>query len=315
MRVRVFIVIALICAVVWGGTAFADEVDPAKISIGVTLVTLADPFFASLREGLETRAAEIGLGRLTIEDGQNDAARQMNQVENFIAQGYDVVIINPVESAALVNAAEAAAQAGVVVLTMDRFIDAEYGKDGIVRAHVGADAVDGGRLGMRIVANLLTEKYGTPRGNVIYIEGTPGSSTARDRTIGLEEELNKYPLIKIVARQPGETRDKAMALTENLLHVHSDIDAIYAYGGDAALGAVQAAEAAGRLDEIIIVGTGAAWDEIVAIREGRLKGTVDFNAVGTGRDAIDTAIAILNGEDVPEWVRTEAKMVTADSLQ
>lgn len=306
------IVFLLIFVFIFSGISLA--VEPKDVSIGVTLVTLADPFFASLKEGLEARAKELGIGKLTIMDGQADAAKQLSQVENFIAEKYTAIIINPVESAALVTAAEAANKAGVIVITMDRFIDAKYGPNEVVKAHCGADAVDGGRLGMRIVADKLNEKYGEPKGKVLYIEGTPGSSTSRDRTTGVMEELEKYPNISIVAQQPGETRAKAMSLVENWLQMYTDIDGIYAYGGDGALGAVQAAEAAGVLDKIFIVGTGAAWDELISICDGRLTGTVDFNPVGTGRDGIDTIMKLVNNESVPEWVRTEAKMVTKENL-
>ncbi len=180
--------------------------------------------------------------------------------------------------------------------------------------HVGADAVDGGKFGIRIVAEKLKAKYGTAKGNVLYIQGTPGSSTARDRTTGVMEELKKYPGIKILAQQPGETRDKAMALTENWLQQFPNADAIYAYGGDGALGAVQAADALGKLNSLIIVGTGAAKDELVSIRDKRLFGTVDFNPVGTGRDGVDVVLKVLKKQSVPKWVRTEAKMVTQDNI-
>ena len=150
-----------------------------KIRVGVTLVTLADPFFASLQEGLQARAKEVGNVDLTIEDGQGDATKQFAQVEEFVAQKYDAIIINPSESGALVKAAEEAKKAGIPVITMDRLIDADYGPNGVAVTHVGADAVDGGKFGIRIVAEKLKAKYGTAKGNILYIQGTPGSSTAR----------------------------------------------------------------------------------------------------------------------------------------
>ena len=128
------------------------------------------------------------------------------------------------------------------------------------------------------------------------------------------EELKKYPGLKILAQQPGETRDKAMSLTENWLQQYPDVDAIYAYGGDGALGAVQAADALGKLSSLVIVGTGAAKDEIASIHDKRLYGTVDFNPVGTGRDGIDVVLKVLQKQPVPKWVRTEAKMVTQDNI-
>jgi len=311
----VSLVVLLVLTVI--NIAAAGGVKKAKkeeIKVGVTIVTLADPFFASLKKGLEERAKEVGNIDLNITDGQGDSAKQFSQVENFIAQGYDAIIINPIEAAPLVPVAKEANEKGIIVITLDRFLDTTYGSDGVVKVHCGADAVDGGRLGIRLVAKKLQDKYGEPKGNVLYIEGTPGSSTARDRTTGVKEELPKYPGIKIIDQQPGEVREKAMALTENWLQMYPNVDAIYAYGDDGALGAVRAAEALGKLDKIIIVGTGASWDAKVSICEDKLDGTVDFSPESTGRDAINVILKLREGESVQEWVRTEAQMVTKETL-
>lgn len=284
------------------------------VKIGVTLVNIVEPFFADIKGALEEEAKAKGIGRVDVQDGQNDPAKQLAQVEDFIAQGFDIIIINPCEAQALVSAAQACNKAGIPVFTMDRRLETTYGKDGVVLAHLGASAVDGGIFGMQIVADQLTKLKGSPSGKVIYLEGIAGSSTAKDRTDGVMQTLKKYPDIEIIAQQPAESKEKGLEVTENLLQKYPDVDAIYAYSGDGALGALKALQNIGN-KKIIVVGTGGEATQYNEIKAGsQLVGTVDFSGKGTGRDAINTAIKVLNGEDVEDWVVSKATMVTIDNV-
>jgi ribose transport system substrate-binding protein len=295
-------------------TEVDGEINLADIQIGVTLVNIVEPFFADIRDSLEEEAAAYGIGRIDIQDGRNDPSRQLSQVEDFIAQGFDLIIINPVEAEALVSAAEAANRAGIPVFTIDRKLDTTYGSDGVVLTHLGASAVDGGIYGMQIVANKLEEIHGSPQGTVIYLEGTPGSSVARDRTEGVMQTLANFPDIEIIAQQPGESLEAGMEVTENLLQLHPDVDAIYSFSGDGALGALQALQNIGNTTTFV-VGTGGESIQFNEIHSGsQLIGTVDFSGRGTGRDAIVTAIYVLNGGTVGEWVVSQATMVTIDNV-
>ena len=288
--------------------------DLKDVKIGVTLVNIVEPFFADIKSSLEAEAAAQGIGRIDIQDGQNDPAKQLSQVEDFIAQGFDIIIINPVEAQSLVSAAEACNEAGIPVFTIDRRLETTYGPDGVVLTHLGASAVDGGIYGMQIVADELEKRNGAPEGTVIYLEGTAGSSTAKDRTDGVMQTLEKYPDIEIVAQQPAESKEDGLEVTENLLQMYPDVDAIYAYSGDGALGALQALENVGNTTAFV-VGTGGEATQYEEIKAGsQLIGTVDFSGIGTGKDAIETAIKVLNGESVEEWVVSKATMVTIDNV-
>ena len=288
--------------------------DLKDVKIGVTLVNIVEPFFADIKSSLEAEAAAQGIGRIDIQDGQNDPAKQLAQVEDFIAQGFDIIVINPVEAQSLVSAAEACNRAGIPVFTIDRRLETTYGPDGVVLTHLGASAVDGGIYGMEIVADELEKRNGAPEGTVIYLEGTAGSSTAADRTEGVMQTLEKYPGIEIVAQQPGESKEDGMEVTENLLQMYPDVDAIYAYSGDGALGALQALENMGNTTAFV-VGTGGEATQYEEIKAGsQLIGTVDFSGKGTGKDTIDTAVKVLNGETVDEWVVSAATMVTIDNV-
>lgn len=319
-KVSLFTAVMLCIAILCGMTAMAEEEkkdagkELSEIKIGVTLVNIVEPFFADIKSSLEEQGEAAGIGRVDVQDGQNDPAKQLSQVEDFIAQGFDIVIINPVEAQSLVSAAEACRQAGIPVFTIDRKLDTTYGEDGVVLTHLGASAVDGGIFGMQIVADELEKRTGKAAGTVIYLEGTAGSSTAKDRTTGVLETLEKYPDIEIIEQQPAESKEAGLETTENLLQKYPDVDAIYAYSGDGALGALKALENIGNTTAFV-VGTGGEATQYNEIKNGsQLIGTVDFSGKNTGKDAIETAIKVLNGESVEEWVVSKATMVTIDNV-
>ena len=317
MKKILAMIMALALAVscmVCGAPVASAEVDLADIQIGVTLVNIVEPFFADIKNSLEENAAAAGIGRIDIQDGQNDPAKQLSQVEDFIAQGFDIVFINPVEAQSLVSAAEACKEAGVICFTLDRMLDTTYGPDGNVLAHIGASAEDGGVIGMQITVDEIVARKGKAEGTVIYLTGTPGSSTAADRTTGVNITLEKYPDIKIVADQPGESKEAGLEVTENLMQLYPDVDAIYAYSGDGALGALKALENIGNTTTIV-VGTGGEATQYNEIAKGsQLVGTVDFSGVTHGVDAVNAAIAALNGEELPEWIVAAATPVTAANV-
>lgn len=297
-----------------GSKEKTEEKDLSDVKIGVTLVNIVEPFFADIKTSLEEEGKACGIGRVDVQDGQNDPAKQLSQVEDFIAQGFDIVIINPVEAQSLTSAAEACVQAGIPVFTIDRMLDTTYGEEGVVLTHLGASAVDGGIYGMQIVADELEKRIGEAAGKVIYLEGTAGSSTAKDRTTGVMETLEKYPDIEIVAQQPAESKEEGLETTENLLQKYPDVDAIYAYSGDGALGALKALENIGNTTAFV-VGTGGEATQYSEIKNGsQLIGTVDFSGKNTGKDAIETAVKVLAGESVEEWVVSKATMVTSDNV-
>lgn len=296
-------------------TGESDGLNLADIKIGVTLVNIVEPFFADIKTSLEENAAAAGIGRIDIQDGQNDPAKQLSQVEDFIAQGFDVVFINPVEAQSLVSAAEACKKAGVICFTIDRMLETDYGPDGNVLSHIGASAEDGGIIGMQIVVDELIARKGQAEGTVIYLTGTPGSSTAADRTTGVNITLEKYPDVTIVTDQPAESKEDGLEVTENLMQLYPDVDAIYAYGGDGALGALKALENIGNTTTFV-VGTGGEVTQYNEIANGsQLIGTVDFSGVTHGVDAINAAVSALNGEELPEWIVAAATPVTAENVK
>ncbi|NLG69976.1 MAG: ribose ABC transporter substrate-binding protein RbsB [Firmicutes bacterium] len=269
-------------------------------TIGLSISTLNNPFFVDLKEGAEQKAAELGI-RLIVLDAQNDPGRQLAGIEDLIAQRVDAILINPTDSSAVVPAVLAANRAGIPVLTVDRGADG-----GKVAAHIASDNVAGGRMAGELIAQVLGGS-----GNVVELEGIPGTSAARDRGAGFNEVMRQYPAIRIVARQEaGFDRARGLTVMENILQAQPRIDAVFAHNDEMALGALTAIEAAGRLGEIKVVGFDATADAVKAVEEGRMLATVAQQPRLMGALGVETALRVLRGESVPSYIPVPLELVT-----
>ncbi|MGB4008441.1 MAG: D-ribose ABC transporter substrate-binding protein, partial [Bacillota bacterium] len=278
-------ILSVFLCVLMIGSMFASMASAAAPKIGLAISTLNNPFFVDLRDGALEEAKKAGLG-ITVADAQNDPNRQLSQVENFIQQGVNIILVNPCDSAAIVSAIKAANRAKIPVITVDRGADG-----GEVICHIASDNVQGGQMAGEYLAKLIGYK-----GKVVEIQGIPGASAARDRGKGFNEVMKKYPNIKIVARQEaGFDRAKGMTVMENILQAQPDIDGVFCHNDEMALGALRAIEAAGRLSAIKIVGFDATDDAIKAVKDGKLVATVAQKPRAMGSMAVTVAKRVLDG--------------------
>ena len=251
-----------------GGTAVAQEA-----TVGLSLSTLNNPFFVSVRDGAQAEADMYDGIDLVVTDAQNDLNTQVSDVQDLIAQGVDVLLINPVDSAGIVPAVREANEAGIPVFAIDRAIDTSG--DAQVVAQIASDNVFGGRLQARFIADALGGS-----GNVVYLAGIPGTSAAVDREEGFTDELSQIaPDMQIVANQPaGFDRGEGLTVMQNILQSQSEISAVVAANDSMALGAMQAIQQAGATQPdgspIVIVGFDAIDSALEAIREGNMAATV-----------------------------------------
>jgi ribose transport system substrate-binding protein len=255
--------------------------DKGQIVIGLTLPSSSHPFFIDLKANVMDEAKKLGV-KIVSADAEDAAARQMSIVEDFISQGVDGVLMSPINADALVPAIEALNAAKIPVATVDRKVSG-----GDVLVHVGADNVEGGR----VAARYLIEKLGG-KGNVIELEGTPGSSPAIDRKKGFEEVLGKSQ-VKLLASQTAEFyRAKGQSVMENLLQAHDDFQAVYAANDEMVLGAIEALEAKGvQLSKVVTIGYDAIPDAIAEIQKGRLTATVEQFPGRQARQALQLLVA------------------------
>lgn len=254
-------------------------------TVGLSLSTLNNPFFVTLRDGAQTAADEAGIDLIVV-DAQDSVSKQISDIEDLIQRGVDVLIVNPTDSDAVVPAVMAANAAGIPVIAVDRGVSG-----GQLAYFIASDNVAGGAL----AAEYICEQLGGS-GSVVELEGIPGTSAARDRGEGFNEYMSENcPDATIVARQTANfNRAEGLSVMENILVAQPEIDAVFAHNDEMALGALQAIQASNR--DIMVVGFDATDDAVVAVNACTMSATVAQQPAELGRTAIEAAQNITGGE-------------------
>ncbi len=285
-------------------TAPTPPAGDKQLKVGLSMNTLNNPFFVAVKEGAEAQAKELGYN-LVVTDAQNNPGQQMADVENLLQQELDVLIIDPTDSDAIVEAVKKANDAKIPVFTIDR-----QANGGEVITHIGFDAIKSGNIAGDYLAKALNGK-----GKVVEIQGIMGTNVARDRSKGFNEAIAKHPDMQIIAQQAADfDRGKAMSVMENILQANPEIDAVYAANDEMALGALAAIEAAGRLDKITLIGCDAVDPALEALRADKLEATIAEPPFFLGKEAVLTAQKIAKGETVEKSVILDSTLVTKENV-
>lgn len=272
-------------------------------TIALSLSTLNNPFFVTLRDGAQ-QAADTAGAELVVADAQNDAAKQQNDIQSFITQQVDVILVNPVDSDAVVPSVEAANDAGIPVIALDRAANG-----GELVTTVASNNVLGGQLAAQEMIRLVGS------GSIVELQGIPGTSAARERGEGFDSTIQEQSDVQIVASQPANfDRAEGLNVMQNLIQANPDINGVFAQNDEMALGAVQAlGDRAGT--EVFVIGFDAIDDALAAIQEGRMNATVAQQPSLMGQIGVTAALNTLNGETVPEQIPVEVQLVTQDNVQ
>ena len=272
--------------------------------IGVSLLNMANEFIVTINEAMDERAGELGV-RLIVNDAQRSAERQVQQVETFIAQKVDAIILNPCEVEASSPAVRKALAAGIPIVNVNSVTTAEPS------AFVGSEDEESARIGMGYIAERLEGK-----GGVLMMEGYMGQAAQIKRSTGAREVLQKHPGLKLLAAQTAEwDRAKAVTLMENWLQSYKDsVNAVFAQNDEMAMGALLAIERAGLKDRIIVVGVDAIADALQAVSDGRLDATVFQDGRGQGRGAVETALKLIRKEPVEKETYIPFLLVTKENV-
>ncbi|WP_101842064.1 ribose ABC transporter substrate-binding protein RbsB [Halobacillus sp. Marseille-P3879] len=270
------------------------------IKIGMSISTLNNPFFVSLRDGAEAAAEEAGY-EITTADAQDDSASQVSDIEDLIQQDIDVLLVNPTDSSAISSAIESANSADIPVITVDRTAD-----EGEVVTHIASDNVEGGEMAGEYIAEQLEEE-----GDLVELEGISGASATRERGEGFHNIVDEMDGMEMVAQQSADfDRSSGLNVMENILQSNSEIDAVFAHNDEMALGAVEALESNDLAEEVVVVGFDATDDAREAVSEGRMDATVAQQPELIGEEAITTAGQVVSGEEVEEFVPVELELIT-----
>ena len=270
-----------------------------KPVIGLALSTQNNPFFVELKEGAQKAADASGV-QLVVVDAQDDPARQISSVEDLIQKHVSVILLNPTDSSALAGAVQSAQRANIPVITLDRGVDGAE-----VASHIASDNIAGGKM----AADFLSKQLGG-KGNIIELQGVAGTSAARERGKGFDDEIATTGM-KVVAQQPANfDRAQGLSVSENLLQGNSDVQAIFAQNDEMALGAVQAL--AGKNKKVLVVGFDGTPDGKKAVQDGQMAATVAQQPEEIGRLGVETAKKLIDKQPVDKSIAVPLKLLTKE---
>lgn len=279
-------------------TPAPTEAEP--LVLGVAVSNLGVTFFQSFAEGAQSAADRLDV-TLILEDAGDESAPQLEQLQSLIDQGVDALLINPVDTEAVVPLIEAANEAGIPVFTFDR-----SAAGGEIVSHIASDNLAGGQMAGDYLAETLNQQ-----GSVVEILGQSGTSAAEQRGAGFNEALSAYDEMEIVAQIRADwSREQAQEEFAAVLEEQTDIAGVFAHNDEMILGAIAAAQAAGRADDIQFIGFDAVEDAIAAIEAGDLLATVAQQPAEMGRISVETAVAHLNGESVEAEIPVDLALIT-----
>ncbi len=250
------------------GNSSSEQGSESKGTIGVSVLTLGNPFFNVIAEGVKEEAAKHGYDVVVV-DGDRDVQKQANQIDDFLTKGVVAIILNPCDRQSIGPAIEKANQAGVPVFTCDLKCVAESAE---VVSHVGSDNLQGGKL----AGEAMMEALGNEGGKVLIVH-FPQANSCQLRVQGFEEVIGRYNhglvagRIEVVAQlDGGGVRDEGYKVTEDTLQAHPDLRGIFAINDPSGLGARAALEKAGKQDQVTIVAFDGQPEGKQAIKDGKI---------------------------------------------
>ncbi|MCQ2996392.1 sugar ABC transporter substrate-binding protein [Pseudomonas syringae] len=285
----------------------------ADLKIGVSMSQFDDTYLTNVREHMDKQAKSYPKGdgvQLQFEDARADVVKQLSQVENFISQKVDAIIVNPVDTASTARISKAAIEAGIPLVYVNRRPDQADLPKGV--AAVTSNDEEAGRLQMQYIADKLGGK-----GKIVILLGDLANNSTTNRTKGVKEILAKYPGIKIEQEQSGVwLRDKGMTLVNDWLTQGREFDAVLANNDEMAIGAAMALKSAGtKPGSVLIAGVDGTPDGLNAISKGEMTVSVFQDAKGQGVGSLEAARRMAKKETIEQNIVIPFKLITPDNVK
>jgi ribose transport system substrate-binding protein len=267
-------------------------------TIGFAVSTTNNPFFVAMENGVKQEAQKLGV-KVIIDDGNNDPSKQLNQVQDLIQQKVNAIILNPADSQALSSAVEAANNANIPVITLDRSVSS-----GKVACFIASDNVAAGKMAADELIKSLNGK-----GKVVELQGILGTSAERDREQGFDQEIATASGIQVVAKQTAKfDRSTALNVMQNILQAHPDAAGVFAQNDEMALGAVKAIQQAGKKN-IAVVGIDGEQEAVSDVQDGVMFADIAQQPEQEGVLGVDNAMKLVKSENVDSTVNSPLQLV------
>ena len=305
----------MILMVLLGGTSCqrGEKVTDDRPTVALVMKTLNNPFFIDMQAGAERIADSMNVNLLVqAAEREIDVEKQMQIIENLIQIKVDVLCLTPSGTREIIPAIVKANKAGIPVIILDTRIDtvllSESG--GRIESFIGSDNFDGGLIAGNYIISRLSGS-----GNVAILEGIPGHETGDMRLAGFHKAIDPAPGIKVLSSQTANfERDQGFNVFQNMLQSYPEINALFSCNDMMALGAIEAIAAAGKTDEILVVGFDAVEDAREAIRQGRLAASVAQHPSEMGRSAVISARRLIDGKKIPGYIPVKIDLITGKNV-
>jgi ribose transport system substrate-binding protein len=300
----------------FGGMTVAEigAVMPEKpYKLLAVVKTLSNEYWQTMEKGYKDAAAEKGV---TIDvvavPSEQDTEQQLNQVQTALAQGYDAIMVSPITPNNLIPALVTATEGNIPIINVDEKVDPAAAEEAGVKltSVIASDNKDAGaKAAQWMIENIAGG------GKVAIIEGKAGNQSGLDRKEGFQAAIEAAGNFEVVASQPADwDGPKALDAATNILQANPDIVGFYAANDTMALGVVEAVRAAGKLDQIAILGTDAVPAAIAAVEAGDMEGTVAQFPAEEARVATGLAILALEGKAVEGYIPAPIELITMDNV-
>ncbi len=275
-----------------------------KPVVAVSLLNLSSEFIAMIDQALEAKAKEMGV-KLLVNDAQRSPEKQVQQIESFIAQKVDAIILNPCEVEASSPAVKKALAAGIPIVN----VNSETRET--PTAFVGSRDEESAKIALEYIAKRLNGQ-----GNVLIMQGFLGQAAQIKRDQGARDVLAKNPGMKILAEQTADwDRARAMSLMENWIQAYgTNIHAVFAQNDEMGLGAVLALERAKMKAKVVVVSVDAISDAMASVKDGKLDATVFQDAKAQAGTALETVLKILRKEKFERESYVPFQLVTKENV-
>ena len=302
---RSVILLVLALSMLLALTACSTSQKSDKVRIGVTLMDFSTEFGIGLKDYMTAKADAMGDVELTVVDAGGDAAKQLQQVETFISQKVDAIIMQPQEQEACSPAIDKAKAAGIPIINCNSLTITEPD------AYVGSNDSESAEIAMTYIAEQLGGK-----GNVLMMHGHPGQTAEVKRTEGAMDILAQNPDMTLLDEQTADwDRAEAMTLMENWIQAYGDqINAVFCQNDEMALGALNALVQAGKKDNVLVVGVDAIDDALQSVKDGKMDATVYQDCKGQAEGAIEAAYKLAKGESVEKEILIPFILVTTENV-
>jgi ribose transport system substrate-binding protein len=277
-----------------------------KKTVGLAVANLQADFFNQIKQSVDAEAKAKGVN-LIVADAKGDSATQVDQIQDMITRGVKAIIYIPAGATAAGVPVKAAKKANIFVVNVDR-----NAPDAPGDTFIATDSVSAARTLGEYACKVMGGK-----GNLAILQGQLGTTPEMDRDKGFNEALANCSGIKVVAKQPSKAwmQDEGFAIAQDMLQRHPDIDAFFGRADALALGAAHAVKVANLGHKVWIFGFDGDVAGLKAVRDGTMDATMTQKTQGMGKLALDSALDLIDGKQVPKEQLQEAVLTTKENVE